>query len=88
MKNPLHAGFAVVCVSALFVCLPFASAQQAGYDLLKTGTDASIELPSRRRLQPFHLQPFPFRECLSASAPAPVIPSCIVETSILMGLPI
>jgi hypothetical protein len=47
MKIPLMRWLAVVCISALFVCLPFASAQQAGYDLLKTGTDASIELPSR-----------------------------------------
>jgi hypothetical protein len=47
MKRPLASRFAVVCVFALFFALPFASAQQAGYDLLKTGTDASIELPSR-----------------------------------------
>ncbi|HET8889005.1 MAG TPA: hypothetical protein VFQ41_08885 [Candidatus Angelobacter sp.] len=47
MKRPLASRFAVVCVFALFFSLPFASAQQAGYDLLKTGTDASIELPSR-----------------------------------------
>jgi hypothetical protein len=47
MKRPLAIRFAVVCVFALFFSLPFASAQQAGYDLLKTGADASIELPSR-----------------------------------------
>src|ERR1044071_2787947 len=47
MKRPLASRFAVVCVFALFFSLPFASAQQAGYDLLKTGADASIELPSR-----------------------------------------
>lgn len=47
MKIPFMRWFAVVCVSALFACSPFVSAQQAGYDLLKTGTDASIELPSR-----------------------------------------
>jgi len=47
MKSPLMRWFAAVYVSALILCLPCASAQQAGYDLLKTGTDASIELSSR-----------------------------------------
>jgi hypothetical protein len=46
MKHVRVIWFAVVCVSALF-CVPFLSAQQAGYDLLQTGSDASIELPSR-----------------------------------------
>lgn len=47
MKCPLLSRSAAVFVSALFFCLPFASAQSAGYDLLQTGTDASIELSSR-----------------------------------------
>lgn len=72
MKSPRVRCFAAVYVSALFLCLPFASAQQAGYDLLKTGTDASIELPSRAgapALSPatIPLQGVPICVCTGAS---------------------
>lgn len=72
MKRPLASRLAVVCVFALFLSLPFASAQQAGYDLLKTGTDASIELPSRLgapALSPatIPLQGVPICACTGAS---------------------
>lgn len=70
--RPLVSWFGGVCVSALFLCLPFASAQQAGYDLLKTGTDASIELPSRLgapALSPatIPLQGVPICACIGAT---------------------
>ena len=71
MKRSLMSWFAAICVSALFLCLPFASAQQAGYDLLKTGTDASIELPSRGALalspSTIPLQGVPICVCTGAS---------------------
>jgi hypothetical protein len=44
MKRPFVSRSALVFAAALFLCLPFGSAQQAGYDLLQTGSDASIDL--------------------------------------------
>jgi hypothetical protein len=62
----------VVCVFALFLGLPFASAQQAGYDLMKTGANASIELPTRAGAPAFSpstipLQGVPICACTGAS---------------------
>ena len=64
--------FVVVCVFALFLGLPFASAQQAGYDLMKTDPNASIELPTRAGAPAFSpstipLQGVPICACTGAS---------------------
>lgn len=72
MKRPLAIRFAVVCVFALLFSLPFASAQQAGYDLMKTGDNASIELPTRAGAPAFSpstipLQGVPICACTGAS---------------------
>lgn len=52
MKSPSKSRFAFICAAALFLCLPFAAAQSAGYDLLQTGSDASIELNPRMGISP------------------------------------
>jgi hypothetical protein len=43
---------AVLAAALLFFCSPFVSAQRAGYDLLQTGSDASINLSSIPGLSP------------------------------------
>src|SRR5262249_34151772 len=70
MKRPSR--FVVVCVFALFLGLPFASAQQAGYDLMKTDPTPSIELPTRAGAPAFSpstipLQGVPICVCTGAS---------------------
>jgi len=47
MKRQFVRGIATVSVAVFLFCIPFASAQQAGYDLLETGSDASIDLGPR-----------------------------------------
>ncbi|HYX51914.1 MAG TPA: hypothetical protein VE783_00565, partial [Candidatus Limnocylindrales bacterium] len=41
-----HLAFATVCISALVLLPAFAAAQSAGYDLLQTGSGASVDLSS------------------------------------------
>jgi hypothetical protein len=43
MKRSFVCSIAIVFAAALFFCPRFATAQQAGYDLLQTGTGASID---------------------------------------------
>jgi hypothetical protein len=44
MKRTFACSIAIAFAAALFFCPRFAIAQSAGYDLLQTGTDASIDL--------------------------------------------
>jgi hypothetical protein len=44
MKHRFEMFFLLVSLAALLVCLPLASAQSAGYDLLQTGTGTSVNL--------------------------------------------
>ncbi len=52
MKSPASRNFALSVTALLLILASLAPAQQAGYDLLQTGSDASINLSSVRGLSP------------------------------------